>query len=42
MLKQEERFGLRFWRLNDEEKGMTNAFSNYKLTSKLYLVYSEV
>ena len=38
VFKQEERFGLRFWRLNDREKGMTNIFSCFKLTSKLYLV----
>ena len=26
LLKQEQRFRLPFWRLNDREKGMTNAF----------------
>ena len=38
VLKQEERFGLRVWRLSDREKGMTNVFSCYKLTGKLYIV----
>ena len=42
VLKQEERFGLHFWSLNDKEKGMTNAFSSKKLTSKLCLVYLEI
>ena len=26
VLKQEEKFGSSFWRLNDREKGMTDAF----------------
>ena len=42
ILKQEERFGLRFWKLNDRKKGTTNVSSSYKLTSKLCLVYLEV
>ena len=42
MLKQEERFTLPFIRLKDREKCMTNIFSGYKLTSKLFLVYLEV
>ena len=42
VLKKKERFDLRFSRLNNREKGMTNAFSRYKLTSKLSLVYLEV
>ena len=37
VLKQEIKFGLRFWRLKDSEKGATQAFSCYKLTSKLCL-----
>ena len=41
-LKEEEWFHLRFWRLNNKEKGMNNAFSDYKLSSKLWLVYLEV
>ena len=31
-----------FGGLNDTEKGMTKAFSGYKLTRKLLLVYLEV
>ena len=42
MLKQEERFTLPFIRLKVREKCMTNIFSGYKLTSKLFLVYLEV
>ena len=42
LLKQPEMFGLSVWRLNDREKGMTNFFTNKKLTSKLCLVYLEV
>ena len=42
VLKQEEKFDLRFWTLKDKEKGMTNVFSGRKLTSKLCLVYLEV
>ena len=38
ILKQEEKFSLRFWRLRDRKKDTINAFSSYKLTSKLYLV----
>ena len=40
--KLKESFGLYFWRLNDEEKGMTKAFRCYKLTSKMCLVYLDV
>ena len=39
VLKQEERFGLQFQRLNDKKKGMTQAFSSYKLTSEMCMVY---
>ena len=42
VLNQEERFGLCFCRLNDRDKGTTNAFSSHKLTTKLCLVYLEV
>ena len=42
LLKQEEGFGLPVWRLNDREKGITNAFSGKKLTRKLYAVYFEI
>ena len=42
ILKQEETLGLCFLRLNDRKKNTTNAFSCYKLTSKLCLVYLEV
>ena len=42
VLKQKEKFGLHFWRLNKKEKGMANAFSRQKLTSKLCLVYLKV
>ena len=35
VLKQEEMFYLRLWRLNHNEKGMNKAFSSYTLTSKL-------
>ena len=42
VLKQEERFGVYFWRLNDREKGTANAFSSNKLKSRLCLVYLEV
>ena len=42
ILKQEERFDLRFWSLNNTEKGTTNAFSSYKLTSKHCYAYSDV
>ena len=41
-LKQKEWFGLCFWSLHDTKKGTTNAFSSYKLTSKLCLLYLEV
>ena len=44
-LKQEERFELfelRLRRLNERRKSTTNAFSSYKLRSKLCLVYLEV
>ena len=37
ILKQEEVFSLQFWSLNDMQKGTTNAFSIYKLTTKLCL-----
>ena len=40
--KQEERFGLRFWRPNDNEKCITNAFNDKKLTNKLCVDYFEV
>ena len=39
VLKQEKKFGFRFRRLNDTEKGITNASSEKKLTTKLCLVY---
>ena len=39
---QQERFGLCFWNLNDREKGTTNAFNSYKLTSKLCLMHLQV
>ena len=42
VLKQEKKFGLRFWRLHDRGKDMTNAFRGKKLTSKLCLVYLQV
>ena len=42
VLEKDERFHLRFWRLNHRDKGMNNAFSSYKLTSKLCLLYFEV
>ena len=42
VLKQEEMFGFRFWRLKDRKKGMPNAISGKKLTSKMYLVYLHV
>ena len=42
LLKQEGKFGLLSLKLNDKEKGMTNALSSKKLTSKLCLVYFEV
>ena len=42
VLKQEQRFGLRFWKLNDKEKGMTKIFRGKKLTSKLCLVHLQV
>ena len=42
VLKQEEKFGLRFWMLNDRGKGMINTLSKKKLTSKLWLVYLQV
>ena len=42
VLKEEEMFGLPFLGLNDKEKGLTNAFTCKKLTSKLYLVYLDV
>ena len=42
ILKQEKRFGLCLWTLNEWRKGTTNDFSSYKLTSKMSLVYLEV
>ena len=42
LLKQEERFGLHFWRLNDVQKCKINVFSGKKQTSKLRLAYFEV
>ena len=42
VLKQEEKFGLRFWKLNQRQKGTTNAFRVKKLTNKLCLLYLEV
>ena len=42
VFNQDERFGLRFLRLNDKEKGMTIAFCGTKLATKLCLVYLEV
>ena len=40
--KQEERFGLCYWSLNDREKGTTATLNSHKLTSKLYLLFSEI
>ena len=42
VLKQEERFGLCFWTLNNRQKGTTNAFTSYKQKRKLYLVCLDV
>ena len=42
VLKEEEMFRLRFWKLHDRRKGATNAFSSYKPTSKLCLLYLKV
>ena len=42
VLQQEEMFNLRFWRIKQLHKGMNNAFSSYKLTSKICLLYLEV
>ena len=42
ILKQQQMFYLRVWTLNHNEKGMNKAFSSYKLTSKLWMVYLEV
>ena len=42
LLKQEGKFGLLFWGLNNKEKSMANALSVKKLKSKLCLVYFEV
>ena len=42
MLKEVEKFGFLFWKLNNKEKYITDTFSHYKLTSKLCLVYFEV
>ena len=42
VLKQEERFGLCLWSLNDKKKGTAKDFSSYKLTSKLCLMYLDV
>ena len=40
--KKKEKFGLRFLRLKEREKGITNVFMEKKLTRKLYLVHLEV
>ena len=32
VLKEIERYGWYFWRLNDSKKAMVDAFSGYKLT----------
>ena len=37
--KQQEKFGLYCWSLNDREKSTTSAFRSYKVSSKLCLVY---
>ena len=42
ILKQKEMFGLSFSGLNKLEKGMSNGFSEMKLTSKLCLMYLHV
>ena len=39
--KQEWKFGLHFWRLNDGDKTKTNAFSGKKLTTNLCLLFFE-
>ena len=39
---QKWKIGLNFWRLNDGEKGMSNAFNGKKLRSKLCVVYFDV
>ena len=42
VFKHEDRFGLRFQRLNGKNKGITQAFSSYKLTTKTYMMYLKV
>ena len=42
VLKQEERYGWCFWRLNDRKKGTADAYSSYKQASMVYVVYLEV
>ena len=42
VLKEEETLVLLFLMLNDREKGRSNAFSCYKLTSKLCPMYLDV
>ena len=42
ILKLEEKYGFCFLRLKDCKKGTADAFSNYKLTSKRFLLYLEV
>ena len=39
VVKQKEKVDLGFWRLNDRQKGMTNAFSGKNQIVKLCLVY---
>ena len=42
ILKQEERYSRCFRRLNDSKNGTADAYSGYKLTSTMCLVYLEV
>ena len=42
VLKQEERYGWCFRRLNDSRKGTYDAFSGYKLTSQVSVLSLEV
>ena len=42
VLKQQERFSLCFWTLNDRNKDTTKAFSCSKLAGKLCMLYLEV
>ena len=39
VLKQQERLGLRFQRLNHGKKNRAKTFDTFKVTSKLCLVY---